>query len=139
MNTLALDVPAMYGDHHVLEVRRILLTMPGVESVDASSAFRVVEVGYDAGRASEEAIRATLEQAGYLAPLDVATESGEPEIRRDGDGEGSIGFFRRGAFHPVLGDQVSFGQRIVRAAQGLWPCPGMDRTAQAEAVPEETR
>ena len=31
---------ALYADHHVIEVRRILLEVPGVDTVDASSAFR---------------------------------------------------------------------------------------------------
>ena len=30
MEIITLDVPAMYGDHHVVEVRRILLEISGV-------------------------------------------------------------------------------------------------------------
>jgi hypothetical protein len=40
MNTLTLELPAIYGDHHVLEVRRILFELPGIEDVYASSNFR---------------------------------------------------------------------------------------------------
>ena len=30
MKVLTLELPAMYGDHHVVDVRRILFDMPGV-------------------------------------------------------------------------------------------------------------
>ena len=49
MEKTHITVPAMYGDHHVLEVRRILLALPGVAEVNASSCFQVVEVSYDRG------------------------------------------------------------------------------------------
>ena len=35
MEVLTLELPAMYGDHHVVEVRRILLEIPGVDNVYA--------------------------------------------------------------------------------------------------------
>ena len=41
MKTLSLELPAMYGDHHVIEVRRILLEIDGVKDVYASSSFQV--------------------------------------------------------------------------------------------------
>ena len=40
MEVFNIDLPAMYGDHHVVEVRRILMDIPGVEDVYASSGFR---------------------------------------------------------------------------------------------------
>ena len=57
MDTLTLEVKTMYGDHHVVEVRRILLGLPGVEDVYASSSFRVVEVTYDPGKVNAGADR----------------------------------------------------------------------------------
>ena len=47
MASFSLELPSMYGDHHVSEVRRILLEMEGVSEVYASSAFRAVEVEYN--------------------------------------------------------------------------------------------
>ena len=44
MEEVQIHVPAMYGDHHVLEVRRILLELPGVLDVYASSCFQTVQV-----------------------------------------------------------------------------------------------
>ena len=54
MEKTDIAVPAMYGDHHVLEVRRILLAMPGVEDVYASSGFQTVQVTYDPAKANIE-------------------------------------------------------------------------------------
>jgi copper chaperone CopZ len=60
------DTPALYGDHHVMEVRRILLEVPGVEDVYASSGFRIVEVTFDDEKISEAEISQKLGEAGYL-------------------------------------------------------------------------
>ena len=59
----------MYGDHHVIEVRRLLLELPGVQDVYASSAFQVVEVTYDPAQLDAGAITARLDEAGYLGDL----------------------------------------------------------------------
>jgi len=123
MKSLAFEVPAMYGDHHVMEVRRILLEMEGVDSVNASSAFRVVEVHFDPDRASADAVRERLDEAGYLADLDVPRESGEPAVKR-GVVDGPA-FFRHSASHEAVGDVMSFGQETPFTGRPLWPCPGM--------------
>ena len=52
MEKITVDLPTMYGDHHVTDVRRILLALPGVEDVYASSAFRLVEVTFDPTKTS---------------------------------------------------------------------------------------
>ncbi len=64
--TVTFDSPALFGDHHVLEVRRVLLDLPGVEEVIASSAFRVIDVTYDPDKTGEAAISQVLSSAGYL-------------------------------------------------------------------------
>jgi excisionase family DNA binding protein len=69
MTKTTIDVPAMYGDHHVLEVRKILTALPGVEGVTASSCFHTVEVEFNPDQAGADDLRATLAQAGYLTPL----------------------------------------------------------------------
>jgi copper chaperone CopZ len=65
MRNLILQVPTMYGDHHVLLVRQALLDTPGVHDVTASAARRVVLVRFDETAASPEAIRSALQVAGY--------------------------------------------------------------------------
>ena len=47
MEKLQLNIPDMWADHHVLKVRALLLAMPGVQDVIASSAFRMVALSYD--------------------------------------------------------------------------------------------
>ena len=105
--------PALYGDHHVQEVRRILLALPGVTEVYASSCFHVIEVSFDPAQVSAEAITSTLEKAGYLADQPATDEAAEPSPHR----------------HTVTVEQarpaVGFQQEIAVQKQTAWPCPGM--------------
>lgn len=121
MEKLTLDLPAMYGDHHVLEVRRMLLGMPGVAEVYASSAFQVVEVTYDPAQVSAEAITALLEEAGYLEPLTVPLETDQAAYQ---SGDSNV-FFRHTAAYQQAGRVVSFAQNVSYTGRPLWPCPGM--------------
>ncbi len=122
MNTLLLEVSAMYGDHHVAEVRRILLALPGVEDVTASSAFHTVEVSFNAEAIAEDTIAATLDKAGYLEDLLVPLETGAPAISEDTNGKT---YFRHSAAHEATGNVMSFGQQVAHSGRALWPCPGM--------------
>ncbi len=65
MNTLVVDVPTMYGDHHVLRVRQALLGLKGVDEVTASAARRSVAVRFDETVTSPDAVGTALEGAGY--------------------------------------------------------------------------
>ena len=120
MTAFTVTVPAMYADHHVTEVRHMLLGIPGVEAVAASSAFKTVEIDYDPDKTSDEAITKSLEGAGYLGDIPVPAETGEPAVGRDGET-----FFRHTAAVETAGSTVSFGQEIVPMGRPLWPCPGM--------------
>ncbi len=82
MTLVVFVVPAMYADHHVIEVRRILHDVPGVRDVYASSAFGVVEIDFVAEHTSAEALEQRLNEAGYLRELPVPMESGEPATDR---------------------------------------------------------
>jgi copper chaperone CopZ len=121
MTSFTVDVPAMYADHHVVEVRRILSEIAGVETVTTSAAWRVVQVEYDADKTSEDALTTALDQAGYLADLDTPSESGEPAVGR----EDSTAYFRHTAAVETAGNTISFGQEIIATGRPLWPCPGM--------------
>ncbi len=127
VNRLVLDLPAMYADHHVTEVRRILFEIPGVETVDASSAFQVVEIGYDPDKTAEDVFKEKLDEAGYLGELWVPSESGEPAVGRDG-----TTYFRHTAAVETAGTAVSFGQEIAFPGRPLWPCPGMGPVPQMD-------
>ena len=123
MITLTLELPMMYGDHHVIEVRRLLLALPGVEAVYASSSFRLVEVEYDPAKVKEKEIQATLETAGYLGDLFVAVEPGVATVRqRNGDG---AGHFRHTSVYEQTRQNVSFTHETGLVHRPLWPCPGL--------------
>ena len=120
MTSVVIDVPAMYADHHVVEVRRIVFEVPGVKEIDASSAFQVVKIEYDPDKTSEEIVKQKLEESGYLGDLQTPLESGQPAV--GGDGET---WFRHTAAYKVTGTEISFGQKITASQRPLWPCPGM--------------
>ncbi len=69
MNNLTLTLATLYDDHHVTAVRRLLLEIPGVEAVYASSRFQVVRITYDPERTNAALIGGRLNQAGYLENL----------------------------------------------------------------------
>lgn len=120
MKTLAVNVPSMYADHHVTEVRRILLALPGVSEVYASSAFHAIEIAYDPKKTAEEAIKAALEPTGYLNELPAPAEPGVAMTE-----EGGRRFARHTASYPQTGQAVSFVQKVVHRGQSGWACPGM--------------
>ena len=72
MTTISLPLPMLYADHHVLAVRQLLLALPGVSDVYASSGFQIVEVSFDESQLPQEKIEAVLAEAGYLAELPMA-------------------------------------------------------------------
>lgn len=120
MEKLTLELPAMYGDHHVVEVRRLLLEMPGVEDVYASSAFRVVEITYDPAKVNDLEIKVKLDNAGYLGEWSVIAEPGTPTPKN-----GKERFYRHTAVYEQTRLVVSFAQQVGEAPRALWPCPGM--------------
>jgi copper chaperone CopZ len=66
MEKVTLNVPGMYGDHHVLAVRDILGRLPGVEDIYASSAFKQVVVKFDPAKAKPADFESALSAQGYL-------------------------------------------------------------------------
>jgi copper chaperone CopZ len=113
------ELPAMYADHHVVEVRRILLEMPGVEDVYASSAFQVAEVTFDPEAVNEEAI--AQKAAGYSGEFTVTAEAGKPAISKNGDGI----FFRHTEVYETTEETIGFAQDVSYVGRPLWPCPGI--------------
>lgn len=121
MEVLSLELPAMYGDHHVIEVRRLLFETPGIEDVYASSGFRIAEITYDPEKVSEEDIKSKLGEAGYIGELPIPVEvAGESSAT----GEGRKGFFRHTTAYKAAKEVVGFGQTVNYEGRALWPCPG---------------
>ena len=127
METKFFDAPALFGDHHVSEVRHILLELEGVSEVYASSAFQVIEVTFDESKIKAEQISAKLEDAGYLGEIPLPTESGVAVERKDGDGT-----FRHTAIYETVKGTVSFAQQVESSGRPLWPCPGMGTVKMAD-------
>jgi len=120
METISFEAPALYGDHHVSEVRRILLELPGVTDVYASSAFRIIEVEYNPEKIKVEKIEECLSNAGYLGEIPMLVETGIAVEKREGDN-----MFRHTATYETIKNTVSFAQRVDNIGRPLWPCPGL--------------
>lgn len=120
MKTVTFETPALYGDHHVKEVRRLLFALPGVTDVYASSAFRIVEVTYDESQIDEAKIAQTLEEYGYLGDWILPQEQdvGTAETDR------AMKYFRHTEVFETTRQVVSFAQRVSYSGRPLWNCPG---------------
>jgi hypothetical protein len=117
MLKVCFPVPGLYGDHHVLEVRRILLALPGVTDVYASSCFHVVEVSIDPLQVSAQDVAAALAEAGYLADLPAINEALLQTPRRQS----------------VMLAGIGFQQQVTAQKSSAWPCPGMGRLKVEES------
>ena len=120
--TATFDSPALFGDHHVLEVRRLLLDLSGVVDVYASSAFRVIDVTYDSDKTGEDAISKILSSAGYLGEWLQPEEKG---VAAETTAERKTSFFRHTEVFETSRQVVSFSQKVSFSGRPLWNCPGL--------------
>ncbi len=112
MPHLSLEVPSMYGDHHVTEVRGLLAAIAGVSEIIASSAWQRVELTYDPAQTSPEAIEAALVARGYgrdghLPPVSPRTKTITDYVV----GPSSV---------------EEFVEHVPAWSGGLSPCPGFE-------------
>ena len=121
MEKKSFELPAMYADHHVVEVRRLLLETSGVKDVYASSAFHVADVTYDPDVVSESELAEKLSEAGYLGEFIVEAEAGKPAVSSNGDKT----FFRHTEVYEQTKNTIGFSQEVGYVGRPLWPCPGM--------------
>ena len=124
MQKSTFNTPALFGDHHVTEVRRILFALPGVKDVYASSAFQVVQIQFDESQITHDTLLRTLEDAGYLGQIPMMAESGEAA-------EGGS-LFRHTATYETVKKTVSFSQKTPYTGRPLWSCPGMSVTKKMD-------
>jgi len=120
MEKISFEAPALYGDHHVSEVRRILLEIAGVSDVYASSAFQTIEVIFDPEKVKAELIESRLQEAGYLGEIPLLLETGIAVEKREGEG-----VFRHTATYETVKSTISFAQQVEYSGRPLWPCPGL--------------
>lgn len=128
MQSKTFETPALYGDHHVSEVRRLLLENPGVEDVYASSSFQLVQVTFNPEKTSEAELEKILDEAGYLGELTFPVETGASPY----DGNGNETYFRHTTAYVQTQQTVSFVQNVSYLGRPLWPCPGMGVITQKE-------
>jgi copper chaperone CopZ len=122
MKTVTIETPVLYGDHHVVEVRRLLLEIHGVENIYASSAFRAIEVTYDPEVVNEEVIQEKLDGAGYLGELPSPVEADASTYL---EADRSQSYFRHTEVFETSRQVVSFAQNVGYAGRPLWNCPGI--------------
>ena len=108
----------MFGDHHVVEVRRILTEIPGVQEVYASSGFQVIDVAFDDTMTNELEITQKLEDAGYGGEWNLPVEIGAIQE------EAEKPFFRHAQVYENTRQVISFSQNVGNSSRSLWPCPG---------------
>lgn len=121
MKTIAYDVPSLYGDHHVTEIRSLLLAIPGVKEVYASSSFQIVEVTYDSQMVNDLQIAMALDEKGYLGEWSLPSELGAVVDSITG----AEIFTRHTAVYENTRQVVSFSQNVESTGRPLWNCPGM--------------
>jgi copper chaperone CopZ len=119
METRSFAAPALFADHHVTEVRRILLELTGVSDVYASSAFQLIEVTFDPEKTGAEDIAARLKETGYLDEIPLRAEPGIASVKVAGDSA----FRHTVALETVK--TISFAQGVAYEGRPLWHCPGM--------------
>ena len=121
MEKKSFELPAMYADHHVVEVRRLLLEIPGVQDVYASSAFQVADVTFDPDQVSADELAEKLSEAGYLGEFSAVVEAGKPAVSSNGDET----YFRHTEVYEQTKGTIGFTQEVSYVGRPLWPCPGM--------------
>lgn len=117
MQKSTFTTPALFGDHHVTEVRRILFALPGVKDVYASSAFHVVEIEFDESQVTHAKLLETITDSGYLAQIPMMAESGEAAE--------AASLFRHTTTYDAVKKTVSFAQKAPFSGNALWNCPGL--------------
>jgi copper chaperone CopZ len=84
MAKTVLDVPTLWADHHVLNVRDALVPMEGVEDVYASAAWKQVLVRFDESKVDQSAIEQALAEAGYpVGEGEIPVLVGPGDVQRD--------------------------------------------------------
>ena len=122
MKRIDFELPMMYGDHHVLAVRQLLLAQPGVKDVYASSSFRLVEITYDDTQTSPAYLHSIMAEAGYLDEPTIPTEVGSSPAHENGKP-----FFRHTAVFPQTHQSITFTQDTPDVSHPIWPCPGLKK------------
>jgi len=121
MKQARLDIPVLYGDHHVLEIKKILSGVEGVKEFYISSAYKLVKIEYDEKITTEDALKSILEEAGYKGELGFEIEKLDVDPREDDHKK----HFRKGVLYDQTGLTQGFKQKATKTTRKVWPSPGM--------------
>lgn len=117
MEDLILTVPALYGDHHTLDVRSILGGIKGVSLTYVSPAAHQIALRYEATETSPQVIEQALAQRGYLAGAPETAYPISPAERAT----------RHSAAYSGTGEALAFSESAPHFVnRPLWPCPGLE-------------
>ena len=85
VNRVILNIPRLYGDHHVAPIQQVLANRPGIDNLLISPAHRQVRVDFAPDAVSEVQIRAWLSEAGYppQVPLPPLPAVEHPMVAKD--------------------------------------------------------
>ena len=72
VETIVLGIPRMYGDHHAIAVRQMLVQTPGIQDVWASAAFQRAQIKFDPDVIQSSQIILRLIDAGYPPAPELA-------------------------------------------------------------------
>jgi len=117
MEKVSLNLPLMYGDHHVLAVRDILGRLDGVEDVYATSAFKQVIVKFDATKVSQADMEKALADQGYPVGVEPTIPVWQPRQQEGPRFVAASGIAQMTSFQVP---ELNVG------AGGPRPCPGFE-------------
>jgi len=96
MDKVTFSIPAMWADHHVLDVRQALGQVSGVEEVLASAMYKDVLIKYDPTSATPEILADALAKAGFkVAGLDASPSARQQVADRFASRGGFLGSFKQ--------------------------------------------
>lgn len=78
VNRVILEIPKLYGDHHVAPIQQLLINRPGVQNVWVTPAHRQVHIDFAPESVSEAQLRAWLVDGGYPPADTPAPEAPHP-------------------------------------------------------------
>jgi copper chaperone CopZ len=121
MKKITFETPMLFGDHHVVELRNLILQVKGVSDVYASSSFRVVEIEYDESQVTVEQLQKVVEENGYAHELVLPVEIGVSNELE----ENPKPYFRTTAERVTAKATMGFSQKVAQSGPPAWPSPGM--------------
>jgi hypothetical protein len=112
----SISLPAMYGDHHVVQVRQIVAALPGVKDIRASASRRKLSVTFDRAQLTVEALGAALAQGGYAPGATSAPGAAPAEATSAGENLPIV----------AASDQVDVREAKYSPPPAFGVCPGLE-------------